>query len=137
MDVIRPWLHLVVTNAWIQKWDRYLLSQRSLDDPYKPWFWHLVWGKLEYLEWYGSLQENIQKEIQEEVGLEVQHDMQILGNLMTTTKSTVLYITFLCKRKSWEALALEDTEAVRRVSEEDLQHFSEPNIFAEFLPYIL
>lgn len=136
MDDIKEWIHLVVTNAWIQKWDKYLIAQRSKLDPYKAGYRWLVGWKLDYKEWYNILQYNLKKEIQEEVGIEVNDDIKMIGNFMKTTKTTVIYITFHCTRKSWEAQALEDTETIERKTIEELKTFDQPNIFQEFLPYI-
>lgn len=128
-------IHLVVTNAWIQKDNKYLVAQRSLEDNYKPWFRSIVWGKLDYTDWNNALEQNIIKEIKEEVWIEVD-DVKMIWNRMWKTKTTVLYITFLCKRKSWDAQALDDTEKVERMTIEEMQNFKEPNFFKDYLNYI-
>jgi len=134
-DDIKEWIHLVITNAWIQKWDKYLIAQRSKTDPYKPGYRWLVGWKLDYKEWYDILQNNVKKEIQEEVWIEVDN-IKLIGNFMTTTKNTIIYTTFHCLWKSGEARALEDTEDIKWLNLEELKLFDEPNIFKEFLPYI-
>lgn len=136
MDDIKQWIHLVVTDAWIQKWDKYLITQRSKNDPYKPGYRWIVGWKLDYQEWYDILQKNLKKEIQEEVGIEINDDIKIIWNFMRKTQTTVLYLTFLCMWKSWEAKPLDDTDDVKWLTLEELKSFSEPNIFQEFLPYI-
>lgn len=131
--------HLVIVNGRIRKSDKYLIAQRALDDNYSPGHWSIVGGKVDAIEGKDTLQANLKKEILEEVGLEINDEMTLIGNEMevSSENKTVLYLTFLCERKSWEAKALEDTNAIRRVTREEIQTFDESNILhmrKEYLP---
>ncbi len=105
---------LISTCAWIQKGDKFLIAKRSLDDDYKPWERSLPGGKLERNLEEKALEKNVAKEIEEEVGLKVHSDMIFLNNYTFQAKKIyAIRLIFLCQRKSEKAQALEDTDAVK------------------------
>jgi len=61
-----------------------------------------VGGKVDAIEGKDTLQKNLQKEILEEVGLEINDEIILIGNEIEVSPEdkTVLYLTFLCERKS-------------------------------------
>ena len=132
-----PWEHLIVTNARIKKDNRYLIAQRSLKEKYYPWYWTMVWWKLEIENWYNALEENLKKEILEEVWIQVTEIKFLWNYYMNQDNRKCLYITFICKRLSWEEQALEDTEQIKRLTLQELKDFKEDNFFNVFLPYIV
>lgn len=128
---------LVITNAWIQKWDKYLIAQRSLTDRNMPWYRSMVGWKLEWVTWPNCLQINVQREIKEEVWIEVENLKIIWNNIEQKPKWNVLYITFLCQRKSGEAQPLEDMEQIKRLTKEEIFAFDQPNLFELRKTYLL
>jgi len=112
---------LVNTAAWIQKGDKFLLAQRALRDNYRPGERSIPGGKLEWSLDEKSLEKNIQREIKEEIGIEVESDMVFLDNYNFQARTIyALNIIFLCQRKSGDAQALEDTEAIKWMTLDEL-----------------
>lgn len=130
------WEHLVVTNARIKKDNKYLIAQRSFKEKYYPWIWTIVWWKLEVESWYNVLEENLKKEILEEAWIQVTEIKFLWNYYMNQEHRKCLYITFICKRLSWEAKALDDTEDVKRLTLDELKNFKENNFLDIFIQYI-
>ncbi len=136
MNQFWPWIYLIVTNARIQKDDKYLIAQRSLNEKHYPWYWTIVWWKLEAQNWHNVLEENLKKEILEEVWIHVTEIKFLWNYYINQDNRKCLYITFWCKRLSWEAQALEDTENIQRLTLEELKNFKEPSFLQNYLSYI-
>jgi len=127
--MIKPLSHffLINTCALVQKGDKFLIAQRGLKDRFKPGEWSLPGGKLEWeLKDGHVLEDNLKRELREEVGIEIEENMILLNNhTYQAKKFQVLRIVFWCQWESGKALALEDTEAVKWESLEELEENSE------------
>lgn len=86
-----PYLHEVVITAIIIKDGKYLITQRSADKPRFPLMWTVPGGRLQpsdYLKlpkqtehyWYNVLEQTLRREVEEEVGLEIDN-VQYLTSL--------------------------------------------------------
>lgn len=128
------WIYRVATYAWIKKEDKYLIAQRSFKESFMPWYWSLVWWKLETNWWYNVLEDNLQKEILEEVWIEV-WDVQFIWNYCDISRS-IVYIVYAAERRSWEAKPLDDMDDIRRLTVEELKTFKDDNLFSTYLPFI-
>lgn len=108
--------HIVQVQAWIQKNDKFLLARRGSKEIHQPGVWALPGGKVEHQEGDVSnvLEQTLQQEIREEVGLEVENNMRLLTNrtFIRSDGANVVSLTFLCQWQSAEAQALEDTAEV-------------------------
>ena len=108
--------HIVLVKGWIQRGDHFLLAQRSSKELHTPGVWSLPGGKIDAVtdEVSDIMEETLKAEIREEVGLEVEPRALIYTNAFTRVDdATVVNATFLCRYTSGEARPLEDTEAVR------------------------
>jgi ADP-ribose pyrophosphatase YjhB (NUDIX family) len=122
-------LFLVTVSAWIKKWNKYLLHQRSLTDKTRPGERSIPWGKLEPNRWPQGLEKNLANEIAEEVGIKVKNSKLIANEIRmsfsgTTNRARLMYH---CERKSWTAQALDDTNAVQWVTIDELKKFKPTN----------
>lgn len=120
------YLHEVAITAIIVKDDKYLIIKRS---PHKKRFanmWTVPGGKLETADyvalpkdtehyWYNVLERTLAREVQEEVGLEIEH-VEYVTSLATVhaDDSPSLVISCLGDYKSGE-VTLQEEEAVEHV----------------------
>jgi len=126
-------VHEVSVKGWIKKDNKFLLTRRGEDEEHNPGLWALPGGKVETTVEFLVLQKTLQREITEEVGLEVADDMQLVFNNSFTkpSGSHVISITLLCNWKSGEAQPQEDTAEVRWFSLGELQNFTNPPDYLE------
>ena len=125
-------LHVVFTEAWIKKDDKYLLAKRSSQDD-QAWGTRAVpWGKIEI--WAGSenniIENTLKREVLEEVWIEIFDTLRYLHSwsFFRSSWHHVIGISFLATYASWEAKPLEDQEEVKWVTLEEMKVLlSEPH----------
>jgi len=99
---------------------------------HKPSTWSLPGGKIESeVEEPDILQKTLKKEIEEEVGVEIDDDIDLVYNnsFERVDGAHVISLTFLCHYKVGEAKPLEDTAQIKWLSVEELKNFSEVEDF--------
>lgn len=124
--------HKVIVKAWIEKDGKYLLAQRGASEKHHAGVWSLPGGNVEGDVCDEILEKTLVKEIEEEIGIEVEQGMTITYNngfIKDSDGSHVINITFLCKWKSGEAQALEDTSEIKWFSLKELQDLHNPSDF--------
>lgn len=122
-----------IITIWIiyDKKNRILLWKRSIDEDVYPGYWSLPGGKLEIsLEENDNrnlLEYNLQKEIREELGIEVNKIHYLNNHYMIRGEwEQILYICFSAQHLSWEPQPLEDTEKVQFFTLEECKSFDFP-----------
>ena len=123
----------VLVNAVIVKDNEILLSRRAFTEKNAPGKWTIPGGGLEYDNEHETLEKAVQREILEEVGIEVYEQMTMLTNntfIHDGDDNKVLAIIFFCKYKSGKEQSLEDTIDVRWINEDQLNdfEFNHPNV---------
>jgi len=115
-------LHVVAVNAIVKKEDKYLLARRSYKDDQSPGEWSFPGGKVENGVGKNRLQETLDKEIMEEVGIEITEDIELVYNdsFIRSSGDHVIMMTFLCHWKVGEAKPLEDQEEVAWLTAEEI-----------------
>ena len=118
--------HVVAVFAFVEKNGKILLAKRSLDDPQAGGQWSIPGGKIDMIESPGIILETLKKEVMEEVGIEIEDDIDLVWDegFYRVSEHHVIGLTFLCKWKKGEAKPLEDQEEVMWVSKKDLENFS-------------
>lgn len=122
--------HVVAVFAFVMKDDKLLLAKRSNSDPQAGGAWSIPGGKVEMEVGANVLEENIKREVREEVGLEITGDIEYVCNDGFTRVSGhhVIGIYFLTHWLSGEARPLEDHEEIAWYTIDELTHMDElPN----------
>ncbi len=114
----KKWVIVNVAGA-IYKQDKWLMIERSLNEDHAPGRVSLVGGKVDerpdhevpYL-----LEQTLKREIQEEVGIEVEDRIEYLTNtyFISDHGNPVINVVFLCKYKSGEP-TLHNTDEVGEI----------------------
>ncbi|MDP2669452.1 MAG: NUDIX domain-containing protein [bacterium] len=125
--------HIVLVKGRVQKDDKFLMAQRSMQELHKPGVRSLPGGKVEDEVERDILQNTLKKEIMEEVGLEITDQIELVYNnsFIRSDDSHVVGLTFLCHRQAGEAQALEDTAKVQRFTLDELKAFPEAEEFLQ------
>lgn len=119
---------IVNVEALILKDNKWLFVKRSMDEDHAGGSISLVGGKVEdNTDVDEVLEKNLQREIREEVGIEVEEEMTYVtsSHFISDDKESVVDIVFLCKYKSGLAKALDKNELTNVLwltSEEALNH---------------
>lgn len=124
--------HIVLVKGWIEKNGKFLLAKRANTELHKPGAWSLPGGKVESTgEEKNILQKTLKKEIREEVGIEIEDNIEILYNnsFIRVDNAHVVNVTFLCHYKSGEAKPLEDTAEIKWLTIDELKNFGEAEDF--------
>jgi len=113
--------HVVAVFAIVQKGDKFLIAKRSSDDPQAGGMWSVPSGKVELLEGEMVVEETLNKEVMEEMGLEIEDEIIYLGSegFIRVSGHHVVGLTFLCKWKKGIAKPLEDQDKVKWVTIEE------------------
>ncbi len=134
---INPFLHeVVITAIVVNKDGKYLITRRSMQKPRFPGMWTVPGGKLQtsdYLElpkdtenyWYNVLEQTLSRELQEEVGIEVDN-VEYVTSLATVHKdgSPSLVISCMADYKSGEIkLQAEETDQFAWVTLEEAKDY--------------
>jgi len=107
--------HVVAIMGVVKKGDKYLLARRSFDDPQAGGQWSFPSGKIDSEVGKGIVEETLKREIMEEVGLEIEDNVEFLCNdgFVRVSGHHVIMMIFLCFYKSGEARPLEDQAEVK------------------------
>ena len=129
----KPKQYSVIVNGVVVKDGKILLAQRSIEEKHVPGLWSPPGGKLEEdtRVWH-ALEKATKREILEETGIEVEDKMHFLVDNTFCHEDGLLVIAnvFLCKWKSGEPKPLEDTIAVKWITEEEVDdiEFTHSNV---------
>lgn len=132
-------IYSVIVNAVVEKDGKILLSQRSLSEAHEPGKWTIPGGKVENSpneeEIKNIIEKTCAREVIEEVGVEIEDDIKLIANntFKRSNGQMVLALVFLCKYKSGEAKALEDTNAVAWVIRSELDNYDFPPNVKEYV----
>ena len=120
-------LVIVLVKAWLERDGRFLLARRSATELQAPSAWALPGGKVEPRECRGILMEELRREVQEEVGLEIEGDGRLVYDncFLRADGAFVVGLTFLCRVKDGDAQALSDTTRVDWFDLQELASFDE------------
>ncbi|KKT83190.1 MAG: NUDIX hydrolase [candidate division WWE3 bacterium GW2011_GWC2_44_9] len=72
--------HKVIVKAWVEKDGKYLLAQRGNTEKHHAGVWSLPGGNVENEVSESILEATLQKELSEEVGIEVEDKMDLIYN---------------------------------------------------------
>lgn len=131
-------LHSILVNAVIFKDDQVLVSQRSFEEKHMPGAWTIPGGKVDLTEGdvFNVLEHNVQKEVREETGIEIEEDMEMITNntfIRGSNNQHVIVIVFKCMYKSGEPQALDDTIDCKWVSKEEVKEMEFPPNVKEYI----
>lgn len=124
-------LHSILVNAVIFKDDKVLVSQRSWEEAHMPGKWTIPGGKVEPYEEeiFNILEKELQKEVREETGVEIEDKMTLVTNnnfIRPSDNQHVIVMVFKCQYKSGEAQALEDTIDIKWATKEEIERMEFP-----------
>lgn len=136
MNDINPYLHEVAITAIVVKDGKYLITRRSPTKKRWPGKWTVPGGKLEVSDytswpkdthgyWYNVLEKTLRREVQEEVGLEIDR-ITYVTSLATVhdDKAPSLVISCMAEWKSGEVvLQQEECDAFAWMSVEDAKQY--------------
>ncbi|OGM05511.1 hypothetical protein A2715_04630 [Candidatus Woesebacteria bacterium RIFCSPHIGHO2_01_FULL_39_32] len=124
--------HVVAVFAFVEKDGKILLAKRSSSDPQSPGIWFIPGGKVDMEEGGEILEKTLKREVMEEVGVEIEDEILLVGNegFFRVSGHHVVGLTFLCRWKKGVAKPLEDQEEVKWFTKEELKNFDElPDYF--------
>jgi len=133
---MKKFYSVIVNCVIINDQNKILVAQRSLEEEHEPGKWSIPGGKVESDgEEHQTLLKNVKKEILEEVGVEIEDDIQLIyDNTFTRTNGDdVLALIFKCKYKSGEAKPLDDTIDVKWISNDEINNYEYPNNVKEYV----
>lgn len=133
---MKKFYSVIVNCVIINDQNKILVAQRSLEEEHEPGKWSIPGGKVESDgEEYLVLLKNVKKEILEEVGVEIEDNIQLIyDNTFTRTNGdNVLALIFKCKYKSGEAKPLEDTIDVKWISKDEINNYEYPKNVKEYV----
>jgi len=117
----------VIVNGVVVKDGKILLAQRSFKEKHDGGCWSPPGGKIEETGpcWH-ILEKTVKKEVFEETGVEIEDKIHLLTNNTFSREEdnfSTISIVFLCKYKVGKARPLEDTIAVKWISEDEIDNF--------------
>lgn len=127
-------MHKVIVKGWVKKDGKYLLAKRGSTEKHHAGVWSLPGGNIESEVEEAILEKSLQREIEEEVGIKVHDEMDIIYNngfVKTSDGSHVINITFLCRWKSGQEKPLEDTQELVWYSIKELESLNNLPDFLE------
>jgi len=127
-------LHIVAVTAVIRrsKDGRYLVVKRGSHEKAFPNMWTVPGGKVEDNQ---TIEEALQEEIEEEVGLQLKNGKVLLKDVafIRPDDQTVKVFTFLCESENVDKVKLSnDFTEYRWVTIEELKELPHVGIFGEF-----
>jgi ADP-ribose pyrophosphatase YjhB (NUDIX family) len=119
--------HVVAVMAVVQKGDKFLIAKRAGNDPQAGGQWSTPGGKVDMEKGFGIIENELKREIMEEVGLEVEDKFVYLGSEGFTRVSGhhVIALIFLAKWKGGEAKPLEHQEEIKWVTLKQLEEMKD------------
>lgn len=126
-EIVRNHPYLVLVTAVIEREGTFLIARRSSKESELPGWWSLPGGKLES-EGPGTqnvLEKTLIREISEEVGLKIESKPRLISDstFIRSNGEYVIWLVFLCRWLSGEAMPLEDTDAVAWITPEELKDY--------------
>lgn len=110
-------LHVIFVEAWIKKDNLFLLAKRSSKDDQAAGKWAVPGGKVEADKTHNVIEDAIQREVMEEVGLNVNNARYFSSRAFVRSSGHhVVALSFLVDYVSGEAAALEDQDEVKWAS---------------------
>jgi len=126
--------HVVLVTAAIKKGNKYLVAQRSKDDPQTPLFWFFPGGKVEAEMGNGIIEKTLDREIMEEVGVKIKNPKLILNNgFLRISGHHVIGLTFLCDYVKGTAKPLEDQEKVMWGTLDEIRKLNDKSWFQDIV----
>jgi 8-oxo-dGTP diphosphatase len=123
-DLAADKTHLISVNAVVEKDGKILVSQRSWEETHEPGKWTIPGGKVERTsgDVWDVIEKTLKIEVMEETGVEIEDHAELLANntFIRSTGQHVVALIFFCHWKSGEEKPLEDTIAVKWVTQEEL-----------------
>lgn len=125
--------HVVAVFAIVQKRNKYLISKRSKDDPQAGGQWSFSGGKVEFEKGLRIIEKTLQKEIMEEVGIEIETNVKYLMSegFRRVNGHHVVGLTFLCRWKRGVAKPLEGQEEIMWLTLRELNNLDAPDYIKE------
>jgi len=119
--------HVVAVTGIVKNGDSYLLARRSFDDPQAGGQWSFPGGKMDSEVGKGIVEEALKREIMEEVGLEIEDNVEFIYNdgFIRVSGHHVIMMTFLCFYKSGEAKPLEDQEEIKWLTLDEIKNMKD------------
>jgi 8-oxo-dGTP diphosphatase len=107
--------HVVAVMGIVKNGDKYLLAQRSLNDPQAGGQWSFPGGKVDMEVGDGIIEETLKREIMEEIGIEIEDKIDFIcdDGFVRVSGHHVVMMTFLCFYKSGKAKPLEGQEQIK------------------------
>jgi len=117
--------HVVLVAGFVQKDDKFLIARRSKSDGQSGGKWSVPGGKVDMELGDGIIQKTLNREIKEEVGLEIEDHVDMLGNdsFVRSSGHHVVALIFLCRWKKGNARPLEDNDKVLWLTLNELINF--------------
>lgn len=128
-------LHYIVVTGIIIKGGKYLIAKRSEKEAAFPGLWTVPGGKLrssDYTKspkdtadsWYNVLEELLQREIMEEVGLKVKNIRYLLSlSYIRSDNVPTLILSFYCDYASGKVRLSKDLSEFTWASEDELKNY--------------
>ncbi len=128
--MIRDTFRVVVGALIYNSEGKFLLAQRYEKDTNLPGIWAIPAGHAEeVLNSLDSLEENLRREVREEIGVEINIEKYFDSHSWVTDEYKKITIIFLCTIASGEPQKLEETADLAWVSVSDLPNYKlAPNI---------
>ena len=127
-------LHKVIVKGWVEKNGKYLLAKRASTEKHHAGVWSLPGGNIETDIADNIIETTLQREIEEEIGIKVSENMELIYNnsfIKTSDGSHVINLTFICHWESGIEKPLEDTEELKWYSLEELEQLENKPDFLE------
>jgi len=126
----------VIVNALVFKGDKLLIAQRGMNESHHPGRWSIPGGKVETIGYtFNAIEETAKREVREETGIEIKDKMELMCNntFNRSNGELVLALMVICDYKFGKANPLEDTMAVKWISNKEIDNF---NFSESVLEYI-
>lgn len=126
-DLANNQTHILLINALVIKDGKILIGQRSYEESHEPGRWSIPGGKVDRTEGgvWNVVEDTLKREVLEETGVQIEDSVKLITNntFIRSTGHHVIALVFLCKWKSGEAKALEDTIDVKWISREEVGQY--------------
>ncbi|KKQ81453.1 MAG: NUDIX hydrolase [Parcubacteria group bacterium GW2011_GWF2_38_76] len=100
-----------------------LLGKRSMDEDVYPGLWCIPGGKIDVEPCEdGVIEKNLQREVREEIGIEIEPVFYLTSNCLLNGDEAKLYLIFVSEHISGDPRALDGTEQVKWFDIEELSH---------------
>lgn len=124
--------HVVATAVFIIKNDKVLIARRSDKDDQAGGAWSIPGGKVELNQEPNILENNLKKEVFEEVGLEIGNIQYLISrSFIRSSGHNVIWVVFRADWVSGEAQALDDQEEIKWIDPNKLSNILDNHAKAE------